>query len=405
MYNTRTSAVFRVSDKNSNSFSLKVFSYLERLPFQVKERQLEAFANDRSIQQKLTASLCPEVLIKASSEEPKDIVCDSHHVQLLLGVDVPVIDKDGNALKSELMKISNSQGNESERRIVFFANTLVPYMAGGRLGDIIDRKPEFKLMLHRYLVFTTLSGQLVQAVKFIHSKGIAHLSIDPSTVICSNKDCSDVFLSDFGQGSTEASIGSSQYATELMQDSVRFRAFENEPSSDIDTQAIEKLKKYQRDKPTWENARKVDWFGLGGTLFYLVAGNRMYIDSLMLHSKSSRPLSNFIVDAMKLNKVASKLKADENTVSKIRHFVGDSLLLIDGLLTIDRTERISFDSDDGKKRMTSSLRASKAVMSALELDDRKSASCASFIQESGALIPELRVDQNQRLPAFLRELC
>lgn len=410
MYNTRTTSVFRVTDRNSNSFSMKVFSYFEELPLPVKARQLQSFASDRSILLKLTKSLCPEVLEQVkSSAEPRDVVCDSHHVQLLLGVDVPVLDEIGNTLKSQLMNISNSQGYETQRRVDFSANTLVPYISGGRLGDVIDHRPEFKSLLHRYITYTTLSNQLVRAVKYIHSVGVSHLSIDPSTVICSNKDCSEVFLSDFGQGATEASVTSSMYATEIMQDSVRFMAFDDNPNADIDKKIIEKLKEYQSAKPSWESAKKVDWFALGGTLFYLVAGSRIYVDSLMFSSKSSRPLSNFIVDTMTFKNMASKMKTktDEKSLGKIRHFVGDSLLLIDGLLTVDREKRISFDSDDGRKRINSSLRASKSVMSALEIDggSKSSSSCASFIQETGAVLPELRVDEHHRLPSFMQEIC
>ena len=400
--------MFRVSDKNSNSFSLKVFSYFEGLPLLAKERQLQAFGTDRSISLKLTKSLCPGVLDSLSdSAEPKDVVCDSHHIQLLLGVDVPVLDQQGNGLKSQLMNVSNSQGYESERRLDFTANILVPYLSGGRLGDVIDHRPDFKSMLHRYLTYTSLSSQLVRAVKYMHSVGVVHLSIDPSTVICANKDCVDVFLSDLGQSATESDVGAAEFATEFMQDSVRFMSFDENPDSQIDSKIIDTLKKYQLVKPTWETARKVDWFGLGGTLFYLVAGSRMFVDSSLFSSKSSRPLSNYIVDAMTLKNIGSKLKSkpDEKTLGKIRHFVGDSLLLIDGLLTIDREKRISFDSDEGRKRMSSSLRASKAVMSALEIEGHKTSTCASFVEESAAILPELKVDEHQRLPAFMREIC
>ncbi len=97
LFNTRAGSVFRVSDKNSNVYALKVFTYGDGTPMDHKERRLADYANERSAMMSITKTACPTLLDSLSdrSKFGTSVTCANHHVQLLLGLDVPVLDARG----------------------------------------------------------------------------------------------------------------------------------------------------------------------------------------------------------------------------------------------------------------------------------------------------------------------
>ena len=408
MFNTHTGSVFRVTDKNSNTFALKVFSYVPTKSASEKAKQLLGFGTERAMLMKVTKSVCPQLLEAHRSEEPYDITCDNSHLELLAGLDVHVIDEAGNDLKSRLMNITSSQGKTTERRMEFGSNMLVPYMAGGRLGDVIDNNPSFKSLASRYLAYTVIAAQLVESVKRLHSIGVAHSGIAPSTVYCTSPTCEEIVLGEFGRAFTEKDpiIASGLYATEVSQDSVRFMSFDSNAEEDINQKVIKLFKGYAAEKPNWNAAKKVDWFGLGGTFFYVVSGSRIFIDSMDVARSSSRVMADFIVKSMSDRKLVSQVKDAQGRklLGRIRDQVAEGLALIDGLMVADRSKRISFDTENGQTRATSSLRANKALMSAIQTEVKASGNtCASFLQETKRVIPA--ISPMTSVPSFLQSIC
>ena len=408
MFNTRTGSVFRVTDKNSNTFAAKVFSHLPQNKAASKAAQLIRFGIERAMLMKITKSVCPSFLDTPSTEEPVDITCDSTHLEILGGLDVDLIDKDGKELKSLMMNITSSQGDVTERRVDFTSNMLVPYMSGGRLGDVIDNTPSFKSITARYLAYTSIAPQLIEAVKRLHSLGIAHSGITPSTVYCSNPSCDEVTLGEFGRAYTDKNplAASTQFVSEIAQDAVRFMTLDGSPKEGIDAKVIRKLSSYAAQPASWDAARTVDWFGLGGTLFYVVASSRVYIDSADLSRTSSRSVAEFVVKSMNERALINRVPdAQSRTVlSKIRDSVAEGLSLIDGLLAVDRSKRINFDTEEGRSRISTSLRANKAAMSVLQTEVRTAGStCASFLHETRKIIPSMNAKQS--MPSFLQHLC
>jgi serine/threonine protein kinase len=409
LYNTRTGSVFRVTDRNSNTFGLKVFSYVPSKPAAEKAQQLVGFGTERAMLLKITKLVCPKLLEDNPAGEPFDISCDNSHLEMLHGMDVEVIDREGKSVKSLLMNITNSQGIVSERRLDFTSNILVPYMSGGRLGDVVDHNPALRSIVNRYLAYTVTAVQLIESVRKLHELGIAHLGIAPSTVYCSNPSCDEVTLGEFSRAYAKKDpiLSSSRFTSEMAQDSVRYMSFEagNSPEQ-IDSRVIKQLSKYADMPISWESVRKVDWFGLGGTFFYIVGGSRIFIDSIKISRTSSRALADFIVTSMSDKHLISRVtdKESRKAFDKIRDNVAEGLTLIDGLLSSDRSKRISFDTESAETRVSASLRANKAVMSALQTETKVAGrTCASFLAETRRVIPSMSADVG--VPSFLQTVC
>ena len=414
LFNSRTGSFFRVTDTRNKSYSLKVFSYVEEMSIETKKENLAGFASDRSTLVKVTKAVCPALLTVVKSEEPT-ISCSTHHLQVALGVDVSVQNADGARLESVLMPIANSAGRKTERRVDFTANTLLPLMSG-RLGDIVDEGPEFTSIISRYAAYTTIAPQLVEAVKRLHEIGVGHLSIDASTVACLTQSCEQVVLGEFGRSVLRMdpeSFKASVYGNELMQESVRFMAFDPHPKVPSLPAIISKFASYRQKALDWDAARKVDWYGLGGTLYYVVAGNRLFADVELPGHKSSRSVAELVLKTMNDTVIAQHTKGDirsQKTLVKLREKLAEGLLLVDGLLSVDRRKRVSFDSDADAKQVISSLRASKAAMSVLQTDSKRktgsaSVSFASFLQDTQHDLPELRLGDGHPLPSFIQAIC
>jgi serine/threonine protein kinase len=343
-----------------------------------------------------------------STDEPVDVTCDASHIELLAGLDVSVIDESGNPVSTLDMNITNSQGVERLRRVTFGSNMLVPFVSGGRLGDLADNSPLFRSILNRFLVYTYISTQLVEAVKKLHSLGVVHGGISPSNIYCVSASCEEVVLGEFSRAYTEKDplLPSLKYALEISQDSVRMMAMEKDLKDDVDPKITKMLMDYASKPVTWDSARKVDWFGLGGALFYVVSGSRFYVDSMDSSKTSSRMLSDFIFASLSQKEMTNRVTDTKSkaALEKIRDQVAEGLALIDGLLVVDRSKRISFDTELGRSRMTTSLRANKAVLSALQTDSKVLGNtCASFLKETRRILGSDSKDET--IPSFIQQIC
>jgi serine/threonine protein kinase len=322
------------------------------------------------------------------------------------------------------MKITNSVGEDSDRVLDFTANTLLPYMAGGRLSDIISRVPRYQSMVVRYPLYVDVAPQMVDAVRYLHSINVAHLGIQTSSILCSDFNCEDAVLSDptvawNGEGPV------STYANELMQQSVRFTEFASPDQADDvhDGYIVKKFSSYLNGT-NWDSATKVDWYGLGGSLFYILAGIRPVAEDRT--GPNSHDAAEFIYKALQSKQLLTKISTEESkkALMKIRDQVAEGLLLVDGLLQTDRAKRISFDltasSNQRVQKTTNNLRSSsKILMSALQTDSIPSSAkaisdvtgsttCSAFIADStkaSETLSELPVGNKESLPSFIQQLC
>lgn len=414
LYNTRTGSVFRVTDVGNNEYALKVFTYGDDVVRSGhKERRLFDYGNERSYMVNTTRDSCPLLLSALSTKDMygKRVDCvKSHHVQLLLGLDVPVFDDaNGEQIGMRKVRLMNSVGQESDRQLDFNSNTLIPYMAGGRLSDLIARVPKYQSMVVRYPLYVDVAPQVVEAVRFLHSNHIAHLGIQASTILCSNVNCDYAVLAD--PANAWNGEGSSMYANELMQQSVRFTQFSGEESTEEVSQVVPVFAKYLSESAAdWEGAMKVDWYGLGGTLFYILTGMRPVAEDRT--GPNSHDVAEFIYKALQSKQLLSKVPTEEAKASlaKIRDHVTEGLLLVDGLLQTDRSKRISFDNFASFVETAKNLRRSKSLMSAIQLDknEPRTSNCMKFISDSASesqTLSELPVTDKATLPSFLQDIC
>jgi len=331
------------------------------------------------------------------------------------------------------MTIPSSKGIESKRVIDFSTNILIPYMEGGRLSDIFNTVPRYQSTMLRYPLYVTVASRLIEAVRFLHAHHVAHLAIEPSSIVCSTSDCDEIMLTDFSRASI--GVAPSPYANELMQDSVRFISYE-EPAKDEDEDSPARSAKPNEDivkgfheyaledikKPNWTGAMKVDWFAVGGTFFSILTRSR-YAPDEITQSKGpsiSRDLAEYIFKTFEDRKVLDRIQKDSHTAStlkRVRDSVTEGLMLIEGLLNPNRDVRITLDPSDGDDERVSqarkSLRASHAMMSALQLDHSKplkprKSTCASFMEQAirkSAVLNNIDISDKKQLPSFMREFC
>lgn len=414
LFNTRTGSVFRVTDKNSNVYALKVFTYGENAPVGHKERRLYDYANERSTTMLLTKAACPTLLDSLSDKSKfgSSVTCANHHIQVLLGLDVPVMEQSDSktVLGTRKMLLMNSKGEETDRNLDFKANTLLPFMAGGRLSDLVSRVPKYQSMVVRYPLYVDVAPQMVDALRFMHSQHIAHLGVQASTILCSSVNCEDAVLSDPSTAWNGAEGTQSAFASELMQPSVRFAQFVGEEKTES-SEVTKQFAQYLRDDLSWEGTLKVDWYGLGGALFYILAGIRPVAEDR--RGPNSHDVAEFIYKALQSQRLLGKVPSEDakKALAHIRDQVAEGLLLVDGLLQTDRSKRISFDpfSAEASIKTRSKLRSSKNAISVLQTEAKSSTtSCSAFmaktVKESDTLAA-LPVNDRTNLPSFLQDIC
>lgn len=421
LYNTRTGSVFRVSDKNSNVYALKVFTYGEQVGIGHKERRLYDYANERSTLMTLTKAACT-TLLDALGDKAKfgsSVTCPNHHVQLVLGLDVPVFDKgDSTApIGNRKMRVMDSRGQEGDRNMDFRSNTLLPFMAGGRLSDLISRVPKYQSMVVRYPLYVDVAPQMVDALRFMHSQHIAHLGVQTTAILCSSVNCDDAVLADPSAAWNGAPNTTSPFANELMQPSVRFAQFVSKAPEDANVTTSEvtaTFAKYLKNSDDWAGTLKVDWYGLGGALFYILAGIRPVAEDRK--GPNSHDVAEFIYKALQSQRLLGKVPSEDakKALSHIRDQVAEGLLLVDGLLQTDRSKRISFDpftsaGSAAALRTKSKLRSSKNAISALQVESKmKTTSCSSFMADSvkeSDTLSTLPVNDRAGLPSFIQDIC
>ena len=403
--------------------------FFQSSPETTARRKIE-FANDAVVSRKVTLEACPDLLNTTKSA----ITCQNHHIQVIFGTKVPVVSaKSGEGLLSkQTMTIPTSRGTESKRVIDFTDNILVPYMEGGRLSDIFKNVPRYQSTMLRYPLYVTIATRLVEAVRFLHSHHVAHLAIEPSSVICSSFDCDEIMLTDFSR----SSLGTvaSPYANELMQDAVKFASYEDRSQEEEEDQTVHKVndeivklfKEYaihDMKTPSWSSAFMVDWYAVGGTFYSVLTKSRYAPDNLsQIRGPSvSKDLAEYIFKTFEDRKVLDRVQGDSDsatTLKRVRNSVTEGLMLIDGLLNPNRESRISLDpneeGDHQAERSRSSLRKSHALMSALQVENgnqkhsKKSTTCVSFMEKSlkqSKVLHDIDVMNKASLPSFMRELC
>lgn len=390
-----------------------------------KDRKLALFANDRSVNVELTKSLCPALL----SESTGVVECPNHHIQYVIGVDVPIFDS-GVELDNLDMDIPSARGNSEARRLDFRANVLLPYVPRGRLSDLLEGVPKYQNLAFRYPLYTTVFPQLVDAVRSIHSAGFVHLGVDPSTVLCVDVDCDTIYVTDFSKASRKDQSKPSAFANEMYQESIRIASVESSHTDDeyeeIDASAIEQFKAYATQEKNifkWDSARQVDWYSVGATCYYVLAQQRYtpdVIDSTRTKNLAEFIYTSFTKNVMGKNAAATADPEVQGTLSKIRNYVTEGLLVVDGLLVTDRSKRISFDDHPDQESTiaeitSNNLRSGRQLMSSLQLDAKNafagkaaSTTCASFVQtavKESEVINQLPIQSRDDLPSFMQNVC
>ncbi len=331
---------------------------------------------------------------------------------------------DGKTLIKLDMNAKSPSGAESTNiRVDFRANMLLPYISSGRLGDIVQKVQRYQNVVYRYPLYATAFPQLVDAVKTLHSVGIAHLGVDASTVICQDINCDNMYLSDFSRAVWSNTTSPSLYANELFQDSIRIASLQHlDDSKDYDISSIDTFREYAKlesKKFSWKSAKQVDWFSVGATFYGVLTQSRYAPDVV---GQPINGLSEGIYQSFTNALTGNERISDPSvaqTLTKLRNFITEGLMVIEGLITTDRRYRISFDStekdvDTGNSRSTNNLRTTKSLMSGLQLETGihtaapTTPTCLSYMQsavKNSNILSALPAPTKEGLPSFIQEVC
>ncbi|KAF4661562.1 hypothetical protein FOZ61_003111 [Perkinsus olseni] len=358
LFQARNGVVFRVTDANKNEYALKAVSLPVATDQERRIHTLGQFNREKMWFGKTNKAQCAAI---DNAKPGETVTCPNYHVLYGFGHDISDLKYENGTqvpvTYGVTMVVPKASGRKAEdlKNIYFGSNILMQYMPGGRLVDLLqpagmaDQQGylgEFSNMVTRFPLFQKIAPQLVTGLKFLHSKAhMIHLGMSPKTVLCSDAKCSDAAIFEYfntwdGKIPTPSTPPS---GSELMQDSVVL-ATGPEDGKSLETKEIRAL--LGSPSLTFDEAKSVDWYALGGTLFNIISGTRAVVDERKLNNPSVALQAEKVVapENVKRNSAVHMLTA---SLSKsMRSEVVESMLLIDGLLQEDRRRRISFDVDD-----------------------------------------------------------
>ncbi|EER08979.1 hypothetical protein Pmar_PMAR009971 [Perkinsus marinus ATCC 50983] len=438
LFQARNGVVFRVTDSNKNDYALKAVSLPVDTDQERKIHTLGQFNREKMWFGKTNTVQCAAI---GSAKPGQTVTCPNHHVLYGFGHDVSDIQYENGTkvpvTSGVTMVVPKASGRKSEdvKNIYFGSNILMQYMPGGRLVDLLQPAAdqqgyigEFSSMITRFPLFQKIAPQLVTSLRFLHSKAhMIHLGMSPKTVLCSDTKCSDAAIFEYfntwdGKVPTPSTPPA---ASELMQDSVVL-ATGAEDGKNSETKEIRSL--LSSPSLTFDEAKSVDWYALGGTLFNIISGTRAVVDERKLNNPSVALQAEKVVapENKKRNSAVHMLTA---SLSKsMRSEVVESMLLIDGLLQEDRKRRISFDIEDAttpavqqKEAVAKqSLRAGRrtslqkaAVPDVIEapiphVTNTTGVNCEEYMKQGGSQLGKnshLGVFTPNHTPTFMKGMC
>ena len=352
LYSSSSGLVFKVIDANNATFALKTFAIDRADQAQSSAFRFVDFVTERETLSNLTSRMCHSV-----SEVELD--CEQRYVQVLVGQDVQVYN--GTTLltnRDAHMKVGDSPLTLS---VDFTHNMVFPYVKDQAPLPLYIAYNEnlYSTLAGKFGVFASILPQLTTALRYLHSQHVAHLGIRADAVLCSGVFCEKAVLGEFGRSWNGE--GDRPFAAyEVFQEAVQRDTVLNA------TEGVQELIKMGEmaaqngsTSSEWDDTMAVDWFGLGGTLFFAVATQRPVAEEIQGNPGEAKIASffykNFKTDdlfndspsvpvaghAMEVQ--APPASAPNPVLDKIKEKVVDGLLLIDGLLQKERIHRINLD--------------------------------------------------------------
>ena len=426
LWATSTGILWLVEDEQKTEFTLKTFAIVEGDKGPLNNARFVEFLNEGSTLTNLTSSICPE---KSSTS----LKCSDVAVEPLLLTDVMVFNGSSTPLVQYDLKLELPYFKGS-LAVDFRHNFLFPYVSGqARLAEVLEINPEFDSLANRFGVFATIVPQLTSALRFLHANHLVHLDVSAENVLCLDKWCSKIRLSGFGKvwgGEGAAPVA----AHEIFQQSVDSKAVFELTKLDKETATARVNELLSKDKTDFSGVRSVDWFGLGATLFYTLTKSRPPIEGIVGSGGAPKISESFLsffdenqaegfdekLPVIEQGLIIKSAPASSENARKIlfeiiRNKVIDGVLLIDGLLQLDRESRIDLDKLSNRLTVAVSdgkhLRASAVpVASVIQIDSFPTAgkSCSEFLNDAArnsAVFKEQGIVRNASPVSFLEGVC
>ena len=339
----------------------------------------------------ITQAQCQGIFTAAAGEE---VECIDKHLQIALAINVQVYEGE-NLLNKTAIPINGESGFKLND---FTNNIIFPAMNATGLNEVVLLTKEYmSSAVNRFGLYVTLAPQLVEAVRFLHANHIAHLAIKPENVLCSDTNCTRAILVELGRAWNGQGIPS-PFANEIMQQSVDFP----ELLGALPENRTALIKnRFEVDGTDWESVKSVDWFALGGTFFFAVVARGPSAEKF----GDGPRVAEFFYTMFPMS--------DYPDSQRLRESITQSLLLIDGLLSADRTKRINLDiNEPAALRSWKTSGRSKSLRASMLQVERETnrvevgTACYSFIDSApfqSEILKNLRVT-SASTPEFLQTL-
>jgi serine/threonine protein kinase len=298
LYKCAYSSVYEVFDENKKPFNIRVFRQAPDHPKPFTAYRLNRFKEEQDGYKQVTHSLCPGLLEGTSTG------CLSHNMDIAIAFNVTV----ANPLDP-----------------LFEFNILTPAHDGIPLRYFIDSLPD---LFSRYsFVQSILMPQLSNSIRNLHEKNLVHLGIQPDSVLIS--ETQGPLISDHSHVKLIEGDGfEDPFIHEIFQSAVDH----NLDTTDVQEYLNSEIQKYPIK--SWSDVKSVDFYGLGGTLFFALTKTEPVAEELI----GDKPITKYFLSHSKLPAVmkGKKLQVNKTLDTEILK----TLSFIDRLLQKNRDKRI-----------------------------------------------------------------
>ena len=449
LFDASFSAVYLVTDSKNTPFNLRVGIAPAAVDESVRKAFVQQFETEMKGYEEVTNALCPGLL--GSSSSP--FACERRSVDVMLAKNVAIVDASGQAVSVQTtnmdldeesvedlnaMEAANNvsssfveirpsaEGKSAQLTLAmdFTKNILTPAFAGRSLAEVVSVNPLYSELSNRFGLYIAALSELTESVRLLHNSGLVHLNLAPENVVCKGKWCEHMLIEGHSRVlRTEGTIP--EAAHEVYQSAIAV----NEIYQSADPRATAKAIADKSKLQGWEDVKTVDWYSLGGTLYYVLSGDSASIEDLRA---SPTTVSDYFLNNMApqtlpdLAVVEAGIKKAEGDsspaptaaeVADVKKKITEALVVLDGLLQEKRESRLNLDKQkrDAPVAVQPSLRKGGAQFAGASgfVEIRKAnaltgVSCGEFVEKvarSSKTIVEHNLSESLGVASFLQDVC
>jgi hypothetical protein len=290
----------------------------------------------------------------------------------------------------------------------FTRNILTPAFSGRSLAQEISTNIIYEELPNRFGLYVAALAELTESVRMLHNRGLVHLGLSPDNIMCAGRWCERLLIASYSRvHRTEGPVPDE--AHEVYQAAVINDELYS--SADPRTTALAIMEKSKLQG--WEDVKAVDWYALGGTLYYILAMDSVSVESLR---GSPTKVSDFFLTNIVPEPVAS-VKAGVTKpietfttpeVAEVMKKITEGLLILDGLLQEKRDTRLNLDKQKRGVPQPSLRKGASGFLEIRKTNVVTGVSCHEFVDKvarSSPLIIQHNLAESIGVASFLQDVC